>query len=346
MIKTKFYVHKILLLVGFLMFFLNSFSQKEFKIISYNVENLFDVKHDSLYNDSEYLPGGLRGWSYARYKEKLSNIAKVIVAAGEWNPPAIIGLCEIENRNTLYNLTKNTGLQQLNYKFIHYESPDVRGVDVALLYLTNFFEILNSHPIKIKFPNSESTTRDILYACGKIPNGDTLHIFVNHFPSRLGGELESEDRREIVAKFLRNAVDSIFEICKNAAVIIMGDFNDYPDNKSITKILKTNPLPDNFNEIDPQKLYNLAYKIHTDGKIGSYRHDNEWGMLDQIIVSGALLDNSLKTRVLCNTFQVFAPSWLLEEDKTFGMRPFRTYIGMKFNGGFSDHLPILVKLTY
>ena len=337
---------KILLYVFFSIFILNSFSQKEFKIMSYNVENLFDTKHDSLYNDSEYLPDGLRGWNYARYKEKLSNIAKVIVAVGEWDPPVIVGLCEIENRNTLYDLIKNTGLQQLNYKFIHYESSDVRGVDVALLYLPEMFEPINSHPIRIRFPNSESTTRDILYACGKISNGDTLHIFVNHFPSRLGGELESEDRRETVANFLRNAVDSIFEMHANAAIIIMGDFNDYPNDNSMVKILKANTLPDNLNIIEPQKLYNLAYKIHTEGKIGSYRHENEWGMLDQIIVSGALLDNSLKTRVLSNTFQVFAPNWLLEDDKNFGVRPFRTYIGMKFNGGFSDHLPIFVKVQY
>ena len=310
----------------------------------YNVENLFDVRDDSLFNDREYLVGGLRGWNYTRYREKLSNIAKVIVAAGEWNPPALVGLCEIENRNTLLDLTQRTGLQQLNYNFLHYESPDARGVDVALLYLPELFEPINSRPIRVSFPNSKSTTRDILYACGKIPNGDTLHIFVNHFPSRLGGELESEKGRITAATFLRTAVDSVFEKHSNAAIVIMGDFNDYPDNNSIVKTLKATDLPENLNKILPQNLYNLAYKIHAEGKIGSYRHENEWGMLDQIIVSGALLDNTLKTKVLHSTFQVFSPNWLLQEDKNFGVRPFRTYIGMKFNGGFSDHLPVLVKV--
>jgi len=337
---------KILFLVIFSIFVLNSFSQKEFKIMCYNVENLFDTKRDSLYNDTEYLPGGIRGWNYTRYKEKLSNIAKVIVAVGEWNPPALVGLCEIENENTLNDLTRRTGLQQLNYKFIHYESPDARGVDVALLYLSDLFEPINSRPIRVSFPNSTSTTRDILYTSGKISNGDTLHIFVNHFPSRLGGELESENRRIAAASFLRTAVDSVFEIHANAAIVIMGDFNDYPNDNSIVKTLKSSPLPDNFNEIEPQKLYNLAYKIHAEGKIGSYRHESQWGMLDQIIVSGVLLDNSLKTKVLSNTFQVFAPNWLLEEDKIVGLRPFRTYIGMRYNGGFSDHLPIFVKVNF
>ena len=339
-------MQKILIIIIFSVFGVNSFAQKEFKIMCYNVENLFDVKDDSLYNDSEYLTGGLRGWNYARYREKLTNIAKVIAAAGEWSPPAIVGLCEIENENTLKDLTQRTGLQQLKYKFIHYESPDARGVDVALLYLPDFFTPINSRPIKVKFPNSTSTTRDILYASGKIPSGDTLHIFVNHFPSRLGGELESEERRIVAASFLRANVDSLFEKHKNAAIVIMGDFNDYPDNNSMLKTLKANILPENIKEIEPQKLYNLAYKIHAEGKTGSYRHENEWGMLDQIIVSAALLDNFLKIKVLSSTFRVFAPNWLLQEDKNLGLRPFRTYIGMTFNGGFSDHLPILVNCSW
>ncbi|MDR1544327.1 MAG: endonuclease [Prevotellaceae bacterium] len=314
--------------------------------MSYNVENLFDTKDDSLYNDREYLFGGLRGWTYDRYKQKLSNIAKVIVAVGQWTPPAIVGLCEIENKNVLYDLTQRTGLQQLNYKFIHYESPDARGVDVAMLYLPEFFTPISSRAINVKFPNSASTTRDILYACGTAPSEDTLHIFVNHFPSRLGGELESEERRKTVAQILRKNVDSVFLINKNAAVVIMGDFNDYPDNNSIVKILKANPLPENLSEISPQNLYNLAYKIHVEGKIGTYCHQREWGMLDQIIVSGNLLDNSLNINILPQTTEVFAPEWLLENDKMLGSHPFRTYIGMKYNGGFSDHLPIFVRGKY
>jgi predicted extracellular nuclease len=337
---------KLIILVIFSAFILNLFSQNEFKIMTYNVENLFDTKDDTLYNDSEYLAGGLRGWTYARYREKLSNIAKVIVAVGEWEPPVLIGLCEIENQNTLYDLTQYTGLQALNYKFIHYESSDARGVDVALLYLPNFFVPLNSRAVNVKFPNSASTTRDILYVCGKIPNGDTLHIFVNHFSSRLGGELESEDKRLVAANFLRSAVDSVFEKSPKAAIIILGDFNDYPDNTSITKTLKANYLPQNFTEIEPQKLYNLVYKIHKESKIGSYLHNGEWGMLDQIIVSGTLLDNSLKIKALHNTIKVFDAVWLLQEDKILGLRPFRTYVGMRYNGGFSDHLPVFVKIRY
>jgi predicted extracellular nuclease len=339
-------VSKTLCLILFLAAFNPIFAQSEFKIISYNVENLFDAKDDSLYNDSEYLPGGLRGWSLERYRQKLSNIAKVIVAIGEWNPPAFVGLCEIENENTLKDLTQHTGLMQLNYKFIHYESPDARGVDVAMLYLPDLFHPIFSKPISVKFSSSNSTTRDILYACGTMPSGDTLHIFVNHFPSRLGGELESEERRISTAQTLRMAIDSVFVQNQNAAIVIMGDFNDYPDNNSIVKILKANSLPDNSNEILPQNLYNLAYKIHKEGKTGTYRHNEQWGMLDQIIVSGALLNNSLNIKILPHTTQVFAPYWLLENDKITGMRPFRTYIGMKFNGGFSDHLPIFVKAVF
>ncbi|MDR0830043.1 MAG: endonuclease [Prevotellaceae bacterium] len=337
-------IRKILLIFAFSTGFFNIiFAQNEFKIMSYNVENLFDTKDDSLYNDREYLPGEMRGWNYTRYKQKLSNIAKVIAAVGEWNAPALVGLCEIENDNVLYDLTQHTGLQQLNYKFIHYDSPDARGVDVALLYLPEKFKPINSRPINVKFPNSNGTTRDILYACGTVAGGDTLHIFVNHFPSRLGGELESEERRVAAAQILRSNVDSVFAVNQNAAVVIMGDFNDYPDDNSIVKTLNVSALPENYEKIVAQNLYNLAYKIHFEGKIGTYLHNNSWGMLDQIIVSGALLNNSLKISVLPETFTVFAPEWLLEEDKLVGLRPFRTYIGMKFNGGFSDHLPIVVK---
>ncbi|MDR3327054.1 MAG: endonuclease [Prevotellaceae bacterium] len=308
--------------------------------MSYNVENLFDTKDDSLYNDSEYLFGGIRGWNYERYRQKLSNIAKVIVAVGQWRAPAIVGLCEIENGNVLKDLIYKTGLNNIGYRFIQYDSPDARGVDVAMLYLPEFFKPLSSRPIRVVFPNSTSTTRDILYVCGIINHTDTLHVFVNHFPSRLGGELESAGRRETAASVLRSAVDSVFVANSNAAIVIIGDFNDYPDNASITKTLNAIDLGKN---IVPSQLYNLTYQIHQQGKIGTYKHNGEWGMLDQIIVSGALINNSLRTTVLPSTVAVFAPDWLLEDDKTVGLRPFRTYIGMTYNNGYSDHLPVFVK---
>lgn len=308
--------------------------------MEYNVENLFDTQHDTLKHDDEYLPGGLRGWSYARYQQKLTHIAQVVAAVGEWNPPALIALCEIENRHCLLDLVRYSHLQQLHYQIIHYESDDARGVDVALLYQQRFFRLISSRPIRFALPSGKAT-RDILYAYGSLPCGDTLHVFVNHFPSRLGGELESEPNRLFAAARLREAVDSVQAVDSAALILIMGDFNDYPDNRSMRQVLGAEPVGDS---LAVDRLYNLTYALHQQGEIGSYRHDGQWGMLDQIVVSGALLMGAKCTAVAADGVRVFAPDWLLEDDKPLGRKPFRTYVGMKFNGGYSDHLPVFFDL--
>ncbi|HQB69158.1 MAG TPA: endonuclease [Paludibacteraceae bacterium] len=311
------------------------------RVMCYNVENLFDVKDDSLTNDSEYLPGGIRGWNYQRYEQKLAHIAQVITAVGGWSPPAIIGLCEIENNNCLKTLTRYSHLKSLNYQYVHYESPDARGVDVALLYQPHLFNPITSRPIKVLL-NSERTTRDILYVCGTLPNQDTIHLFVNHFPSRLGGELESEPNRIAAAATLRAQVDTVLMHDSTALVLIMGDFNDYPTNRSIKKVLDAQPLQ---TILDAQQLYNLTYDLHQRGKIGSYKHAGQWGMLDQFIASGSWLNSTAQSFIDVNSVTVFAPEWLLEDAKPLGKQPARTYVGMRFNGGYSDHLPIALDIT-
>ncbi len=326
-----------------LMLSMGLFAQKEINIMSYNVENLFDNKHDEGFQDQEYLSGSIRGWSSGRYRQKLYNIAKVIVAAGRSNPPAIIGLCEIENYAVLDELTNRTGLKNIGYKIVHYESPDARGIDVGLIYRPDEFTVINSRPIKVDLPHTTHTTRDILYLSGTLRNGDTLHIMVNHFPSRLGGELESEERRLTAAGYLREVVDSIFSINANANVVIMGDFNDMPDNDSMAKVIKAQQLPATKDFITHDGLYNLTYQFHKKGK-GSYRYGSNWNMLDQIVVSGGLLNSSNKTAIVEDSPRIFSPDWLLQDDKIAGKRPFRTYIGMTFNNGYSDHLPVLVTI--
>ncbi len=318
------------------------FAQNTFRVMEYNVENLFDTQHDTLKHDDEYLPGGVRGWGYGRYQQKITHIGQVVAAVGEWNPPSLIALCEIENRHCLLDLVRYSHLQQLNYQIIHYESNDARGVDVALLYQPKFFTPIASKPIRFTLPSGK-TTRDILYACGSLPSGDTLHVFVNHFPSRLGGELESEPNRLFVAGQLRAAVDSVQRTDSAALILIMGDFNDYPDNRSMRQVLGAAPVTDS---IAPNQLYNLTYALHERGEIGSYRHDGQWGMLDQIVVSGVLLKGAKRTTITSDGVRVFAPDWLLEDDKPLGKKPFRTYIGLKFNGGYSDHLPVFFDFTF
>ena len=315
-----------------------------FKVMCYNVENYFDCVDDSLTDDSEYLHGGMRGWNYTKYQSKQANIGKVITAVGGWDAPAIVGLCEIESEKCMLDLTRFSGLKSLKYKFIQYDSPDARGVDVALLYQPNQFKPISNQPIRINFPDEpQRKTRDILYVSGLVPTGDTLHVFVCHFPSRLGGELESEDKRMFVASVLRQKVDSIFANNAKANIIAMGDFNDYPDNKSMAEVLNAVEPTEN---IEIHKLYNLMFPIHRAGK-GSHKHAGEWGALDQIIVSGNLLQPTNRFYTLPSDAHVFEADYLLEVDKAYlGTQPFRTYTGMKYQGGFSDHLPVYIDFWY
>lgn len=315
-----------------------------FKVICYNVENYFDIVDDSLTNDKEFLPNGMRGWTYAKYQQKQANIAKVITAIGGWDAPALVGLCEIESRKGLVDLTRYSGLKSLKYKFLHHESPDARGVDVALLYQPEQFKPFHDEAIGIHFPFAPSAkTRDILFASGVVPSGDTLHVFVCHFPSRLGGALESEDKRLYVATVLRAKVDSLFKATMQPNVLIMGDFNDYPTNKSILELLAAravDTIP------STEKLYNLMFRLHLSGK-GTNKHNGEWGALDQMIVSGALLDLHQNFHLEEKDAVIFDADFLLEDDPVFlGKQTFRTYIGMKYHQGFSDHLPIFANFWY
>lgn len=322
-----------------------TYEKRCFRIMCYNVENYFDCIDDSLTNDAEYLPGGMRAWNNDKYQKKQANIAKVITAVGGWDAPSLVGLCEIESEKCMWDLTRYSGLKNLKYKFLHHESPDARGVDVALLYQPDMFRPVHDEAIRINFPSApHSKTRDLLFASGVVPTGDTLHVFVCHFPSRLGGELESEDRRMFVASVLRNKVDSIFANNPKPNIIIMGDFNDYPTNNSMLEVLKA--LPPNGGDISKQTLYNLMYPIHKSGK-GSHKYEGEWGALDQIIVSGNLLNAMGGFYTLETDAHVFDADFLLvDDDKFLGKQPFRTYTGMKYQGGFADHLPVYVDFWY
>ncbi|MBP1638078.1 MAG: Endonuclease/exonuclease/phosphatase [Bacteroidetes bacterium] len=260
-----------------------------------------------------------------------------------WDAPALVALCEIETEKCMRDLTQYSPLKNLGYKYLHHESPDARGVDVALMYQPDMFKPIHDEAIRINFPTNDYKTRDILFASGILPNNDTLHVFVCHFPSRLGGELESEDRRVFVASTLRAKVDSLFQATSNPNIVIMGDFNDYPSNSSITDVLKARSLTET---ISNKGLYNLAFGVQEKGK-GSHKFEGEWGMLDQIIVSGNLLDPHNKLFTAQDEIHVFKADFLLEDDDAFlGKKPKRTYIGMKYQGGFADHLPVFVDLWY
>ncbi len=318
-----------------------SVSQSVFRVMSYNVENLFDLVDDSLTRDEEYLPGGIRGWNYSRYRQKLIHIGRVLVAGG-WNLPSLVGLCEIESRQALQDLTRYSTVGNLGYRYIHYESPDARGVDVALLYQPEVFKPYHHRPVRIAYPHApDSRTRDILSVSGTLPTGDTLHVFVCHFPSRLGGELESEQNRMFVASVVRTQVDSLLKCFREPSILIMGDFNDYPHNRSMHTVLGA-VHPNDTTGL----LANLMFPLHEKGK-GTHKHAGEWGALDQLIVSRNLLNTTNRFHAASDGATILNLPFLLEKDSKFmGFEPFRTYNGMKYQGGYSDHLPVYIDFYY
>jgi len=320
-------------------------TQKEryFRLMFYNVENLFDTQDDSLTNDNEFLPNEGKYWTYNRYQEKLHHISTTIVALGGWYPPEIIGLCEIENHKVLEDLCKRSDLAGLKYSIIHKESHDSRGIDVALLYRKESFKPIGYKAVQVVFSFSPgSTTRDILYVCGLTNNNDTLHIFINHWPSRWGGQLDSERNRMEASRTLRNEVDSILDMNPKSKIVIMGDLNDYPYNKSLTDVLKANRQ---YTSIIDNELYNLSSFIAETKDIGSHKFEGVWGILDQIIVSGALLNAQKGLSTKKENAYIFNADFLLTDDENYtGKTNFRTYNGYKYIGGYSDHLPVFVDL--
>ena len=323
-------------------FILNSQSMK---IMTYNVENLFDTQHDSLKNDKEYLPNSELRWTNDRFYEKLHEVMQVIVGLGEDNLPLLVGLCEVENDFVLKAMTQFDPYDQLGYDYVHYESPDARGIDVALLYQKDKFTPLASRPIPVHLPNGQCG-RDLLYTCGTLSDSTFLHIIQVHFPSRREGALASEPNREAAAKTVRKVVDEIQLVDSQAAIIIMGDFNDNPSDKVPTTTLSA--LPYTSGSFEDLKLYNLCWDGYPfeNKDIGSYFHDGEWDMLDQIIVSGALLNGNLSVRIMPEA-EVYHPKWISKRDKRTGeMIPKRTYVGPFYQGGVSDHFPVFMEMFF
>lgn len=289
------------------------FAQDSLTIISYNVENLFDYKHDTLKNDSSFLPEGMHHWTYHRYQTKLDQIAQVIVNISGWESAALVGLCEVENAHCLRDLCYR--LKRFHYKYIHYESADERGIDVALLYDTTKVKILNSKPLHIPLENDN--TRDILYVEALLTTNDTLHAMICHLPSKLGGTASTDWKRKAAKQVIQQHIDSILQLQPDAKIVVMGDMNDEPHN-------------------DLQHLENLMIKS-SKVELGTHKYQGIWSCLDQFYISHSLKEIAQAT--------IFAPNWLLEEDtKYLDYQPKRTYVGYRYHGGYSDHLPVVLRV--
>lgn len=328
--------------VCFLSSFLHAQESSSVKFCFYNVENLFDTYDDSLSADEEFLPGGDKSWSKARYYKKIDQIARTLTGIGGWELPGIVGLCEIENIDVLYDLCEHRLLKTSGYEIIHKDSPDRRGIDVAILYIPSEFEVIHSQWIGISFPfDSSILTRDILYVKGLIGHSDTLHIFINHWPSRWGGIEASMPKRLYVAQVLKCFSDSILQAGLDQHILIAGDMNDTPRDSSMVSVLGACVVA----EDDPGTLYNLMTLSSLGGPGGTLKYRADWEIFDQIIVSGSLLNNT--DSFFVTEADIYSAEYLLiEDEKYMGKKPFRTYLGPSYIGGFSDHLPVSTIIYY
>ena len=281
-------------------------------VVNYNVENLFHPKHDSVAGepkeDLEWTADGERHWSYTRYYRKEENIARVLTNIGEWDGVDVVGLQEVENALCVKRLCYT--LRRGEYDFVHYESQDRRGIDVALIYKKSRVDTLRTRPIQVDL--GEQTTRDILYVCARVDRRDTLHFFVCHLPSQRGGKAESEWKRKAAKEVLQHAVDSVFSLQAEAKIIVMGDMN--------SEDLELKGLKDE----------------RMNGE-GTHKYQGRWTFLDHFYVSPSI-DSLSQARV-------YDAEWIMEpDDKYLGLKPKRTYNGYHYQNGFSDHLPIVLNI--
>ena len=322
------------------------FAQKPHKIMFYNMENFFDTIDDPETNDEEFLPDGAKRWNTAKYDKKLRNMERVLfdIAAIDRNYPAVIGVSEIENRSILEDIASTRKLLPARYAICHYDSPDLRGVDVAFYYRPDVFKLEGSAPIPYtmeSLPNFR--TRDVVTMWGTI-DGEPFYFMVAHWPSRLGGKEASAPKRERAAEIMRHAADSVLAINPATKVVMMGDFNDDATDKSITEVLGAEG---NIRKLQPGGYYNPFIDMLKAG-IGSLAYRDQWNLFDNIVVSenlatgstGSLkLERAPKGKYYGNIFR--AP-YLFQQEGQYKGYPLRTFVGNNFQGGYSDHLPVFI----
>jgi len=316
-------------------------NRRVYPIAFYNLENLYDPVKDSTINDDEFTPKGANTWTEAKYQQKIKNMARAIRAIGSPSSslgPIALGVAEIENRRVLEDLTRDPQLRELGLKIVHHDSPDRRGVDVGFLYNPEFFTPFNDrvHPFNLP-ENPGFKTRDQLLVSGTIA-GDTVHILVNHWPSRYGNK--SSELREFAAGITKGICDSLYRENPEAKIIIMGDLNDDPKDKSVREVLQAKKNPQ---DVPAQGLYNTMWKFYDKG-IGSLGYQGQWNLFDQIIISRPLLDNKNKGLRFVKA-EIFNRDFLVQQEGRNKGYPHRTFSGGVFINGYSDHFPTLIYLV-
>ncbi len=305
----------------------------------YNLENFYDTVDNPITNDEEFLPKGIRNYNTDIYLDKVNKLATVISQIGtEFNPdgPAVLGVAEVENDTVLQQLVQHKLIGKRNYGIVHYDSKDIRGVDVGLLYNPKYFKPDTSDKLFVQLPGGSKDsyfTRDILWVKGKL-DGETVHIYVNHWPSRVGGEQRSAPARNAAAQVCKNHMDSIAKLEPNARVIIMGDLNDDPINESVTTVLNAKAKT---KDVFKGGLYNPWTDLYKKG-IGTLAYQDAWGLFDQILISYPFLDKD-QSGLFFYQPHIFQREYLVENKGRYKGYPMRTWDGNTYRGGYSDHFP-------
>jgi predicted extracellular nuclease len=313
--------------------------EKTATFMFYNVENLFDTIDDPKTKDDEFTPEGSKEWNSKRYFDKLSKLSEVIELINTNELPEFIAVSEIENEQVLLDLAKTGKLKNYDYKAVHHDSNDGRGIDVGMLYRADAFRLTHSEliPIEIDASLIKYPLREILYINGMFENEEVFHIFVNHWKSRRGGEEQTEFMRVAAAETLRKKIDEITKEDPNAKVIIAGDMNDEPENKSLSETLGAKLMS---SELQPKDLFNLMFMKSINEK-GTYSYRGQWNMLDNLIVSEALMNTKKGYKVYPDGGQIFYHHKILYYNtKANDLTPNKTYGGDNYYGGYSDHLPV------
>lgn len=305
----------------------------------YNLENLFDTQDDPKTNDQDFLPGGALQWDDARYRAKLTNMASVLEQLGSPSGPDVVGLCEVENRKVLEDLVRQPAIASRRYQIVHFDSPDPRGIDCALLFKPDRFVLGTSRALPITLPDTTMGTRDALVVSGQL-NGETIAFVVNHWPSRRGGRGESDQRRRAAADQVRKLVEAQTAVNPQARVLLMGDFNDTPLDSSIVGHLKATYDIKNLRD---GQLYNAFYDYQVRG-LGTICYRQKCDVFDQMILSPGLCGND-GLRYQAGSANVYKPERMQSQEEKYKGEPLRTFGGKKYLGGFSDHYPVYLTLT-
>jgi predicted extracellular nuclease len=319
--------------------------EKEFTVVFYNVENLFDTKDHPDFSDEEFTPEGSKKWDTERYEKKLTDITRVMLSLPVSQMPAIIGFAEVENEDVLNDLVMQRGLSRYNYEVVLIEGDDPRGIDCGMIYRPDLFTYQAHRMLYVEdLSGKDYPLRGILHVTGKGPDGRPLHVYINHWKSRSGGVRETEHLRVYSGIALRKELDRLLSTESGPRVIIMGDLNDEPTNKSVLDVLKAGNKRKNILIND---MYNLFYDSHNLDIDGSYNYRGEWQMYDQIILSYSLMNQPSGLSTSYDGGKILKEEWMLYSDERSGLKvPNRTYGGDNYFGGTSDHLPVYVTFTW